>query len=141
MKNKGALVLIEQAVMLLVFALAAVLCLRAFVWADTTSKEITARDGALIQAQNAAEVLKSCAGDGEIAAQLYGGAWDGQVWTVHYNGHWEQVEKSNEYLLVGIPIHAAQEGIGTAIVRVFRGEDCLVRWENHVAWQEVTDGE
>lgn len=138
MKNKGALVLIEQAIMLLVFALAAVLCLRAFVWADTTSKEVSARDQALIQAQNAAEVLKSCTGDGETAAQLYGGEWDGQVWTVHYNEQWEQVEETDEYLLVCIPIHGAQDHLGTAIVRVFQEKDCLVRWENHVAWQEVT---
>ena len=138
MRNKASLTLLELAVMLLVFALAAVLCLRAFVWADAASKELAAKDQALIQAQNAAEVLKHCAGDGEAAAELYGGDWDGQVWTVHFDEHWQQTAKTDEYLLVGIPIHAAQENLGTAIVRVFQDETCLVRWENHVAWQEVT---
>lgn len=138
MKNKGTLVLIEQAVMLLVFALAAVLCLRAFLWADETSGAIAARDQALIQARNAAEVLKYCAGDGEMAAELYGGAWDGQVWTVHFDERWDQTAKTDAYLLVGIPARGGQEYLGTAAVRVFRGEECLVRWENCVAWQEVT---
>lgn len=128
--------MIEQAIMLLVFALAAVLCLRAFVWADTTSKDIAARDQALIQAQNAAEVLKSCAGDGEMAVELYGGAWDGQVWTVRFDAQWEQTEKTDEYLLVAGLAEGESPNLGTVNIRVFREETCLAQLDT--AWQEVT---
>jgi len=85
MKNKTSLTLIEMLIMLLVFALAAALCLQAFAAADQTSKRAAALDRAVIEAQNAAETLKSC-GSYETAASLYGGSWDGQRWTVHYEG-------------------------------------------------------
>ena len=46
MRSKAPLVLMEQAVMVLVFALAAALCLRAFVWSDQLSRQNEARDRA-----------------------------------------------------------------------------------------------
>ena len=70
MKNKISLLLMEQLVMVLVFALAAALCLSAFVSADRISRETAQRDEAVALAQNAAEVLKATAGDGERAMQL-----------------------------------------------------------------------
>jgi len=141
MKSKGTLVLIEQAVMLTVFALASVLCLRAFVWADTVSKEISAQDQAMIQAQNAAEVLKSCTGDGKMSSLLYGGAWDGTVWTIHYDKNWAQSETPAEYRLTARPITGEQDYLGTALIQVFHQEVCLVHLDRHVAWQEVTADE
>lgn len=138
MKNRGALVLIEQVIMLLVFALAAVLCLRAFVWADAASKEMAARDQAVIQAQNAVEVLKSCAGDGAKAVRLYGGVWDGQTWTLHFDEQWQQSAEECQYLLVAEPVRKTPY-LGTAEIRVFREETCLARLDT--AWQEVSPRE
>ena len=48
MKSKAPLMLMEQMVMLLVFALAAALCLQAFVKADEISKQAEARDRAVL---------------------------------------------------------------------------------------------
>lgn len=59
MKNKASLALMEQLVILLVFALCAALCLQAFVAADGIARENQARDQALILAQNTAESLKA----------------------------------------------------------------------------------
>ncbi len=59
MKSKASLLLMEQLVMLLVFAIAAALCLGVFVRANQISEELTRRDEAVILAQNAAELLKS----------------------------------------------------------------------------------
>ena len=59
MKSKATLVLMEQLVMLLVFALAAALCLNVFARADEISKQTARRDEAVLIAQNAAEILKS----------------------------------------------------------------------------------
>ena len=59
MKNKASLALMEQLVILLVFALCAALCLQAFVGADRIARENEARDEAVILAQNTAESLKA----------------------------------------------------------------------------------
>ena len=59
MKNKTSLLLMEQLVMVLVFALAAALCLSLFVKADQISQATVQRDEAVMLAQNAAEMLKA----------------------------------------------------------------------------------
>ena len=59
MRNRAFLPLMEQAIMILVFALAAALCLRTFVWADGYSARQQARDQAVTVAQNAAETLQA----------------------------------------------------------------------------------
>lgn len=70
MKNRTSLVLMEQLVMIMVFALAAALCLRVFVTADEISRKTASRDGAVLIAQNAAEVLKATSGDTDRTAEL-----------------------------------------------------------------------
>lgn len=67
MKNKTSLVLMEQLIMVLVFALAAALCLQVFVEADRISQETACRDEAVLMAQNAAEILKATSGDADRA--------------------------------------------------------------------------
>lgn len=68
MKNRASLVLMEQLVMVLVFALAAALCLGVFAEADRISRETACRDEAVLMAQNAAEILKATSGDTDRAA-------------------------------------------------------------------------
>ena len=74
MKNKTSLLLMEQLVMVLVFALAAALCLTAFVKADQISRETVRRDEAVLLAQNAAQVLKATSGDVEQATAVADGS-------------------------------------------------------------------
>lgn len=57
--SKAPLVMLEQMVMLLVFALAAALCLQAFVKSDAASRRIEARDRAVNLCQSTAEVLRT----------------------------------------------------------------------------------
>jgi len=63
MRSKAPLMMIEQMVMLLVFALAAVLCLQAFTLSQNISQQNVYRDRLVIEAQNAAEAMKSGHGD------------------------------------------------------------------------------
>lgn len=63
MKSKAPLLLMEQMIMLLVFALAAALCLQAFVKSDASSRWIQNRDTAVNLVQNVAEVARSRGGD------------------------------------------------------------------------------
>ena len=66
MKGKGVLSLLEQSVMLLVFAAAAALCLKGFLAAEVIFRESARLDEAVLQARNVAEQLK-----------YTGGVWDG----------------------------------------------------------------
>ena len=59
MKSKASLSLMEMLVMVLIFALAAALCLQIFAKARTISLETARQDEAVLLAQNGAELLKS----------------------------------------------------------------------------------
>ena len=72
-KSKAPLVMLEQMVMLLVFALAAALCLQAFVESDAASRESEARDRAANLCQSMAEVLRTNGGDaGDAMDRVFG---------------------------------------------------------------------
>ena len=64
MKSKAPLVMMEQIVMVLIFALAAALCLQTFVLSGNISKRTEELNRASIEAQNAAETLKTVGLDG-----------------------------------------------------------------------------
>lgn len=70
MKHKVSLLLMEQLVMILVFFLAAALCLQVFAKADAISAETARRDQAVILARNASELLKASGGDYAAAEAL-----------------------------------------------------------------------
>lgn len=69
MKSKASLFLMEQLVMLLVFSLAAAVCLGIFVRADKISVQTALQDEAVILAQNTAEALKHT-GNADTAKEL-----------------------------------------------------------------------
>lgn len=66
MKSRASLVLMEQLLMVLVFALTAAVCLQAFVKADEISAQTARQDAAVVMAQNAAELLKAGADPEEV---------------------------------------------------------------------------
>ena len=136
MKSKAPLTLVEQTVMILVFALAAALCLRVFVWADGKSRDNTARDHALLCAQNAAETLKSCRGDYAAAAESCGGSWDGAVWVIRYDSGWSESAGAKAYRLEVLPGEKRLAYLGEASVQVLDASgELLTRLD--VCWQEV----
>ena len=116
MKNKASLLLMEQLVMVLVFALAAALCLTAFVKADQISRETARRDEAVLLAQNAAQVLKATSGDLEQAMAT--GADSGYRLEIDW-------------------MDTAVSLLGKAEIRVWQ-EDELV-FSLQVGWQEVAE--
>ena len=58
MRSKAPLVLMEQLIMVLVFAIAAALCLRVFAGSGNLSKQYEMTDRAVLEAQAVAESLK-----------------------------------------------------------------------------------
>ena len=137
MKSKAPLALMEQAIMLCVFALAAVLCLQAFLWADRQSDFCADRDRATVQAQNTAEVVKHTRGDLSDAARLYGGQADDTGWTVFYDENWQQTDAESGHRLHVTPEHTAIPLLGRAVVEVTRADGSPLALLN-VQWQEVS---
>lgn len=135
MRDKTPLILIEQLIMLLVFALAAALCLRAFAWADQESLRGEARDRAVLTAELAAETLKHHKGDFAAAAADLGGNWDGEVWSIGFDGQWLPAEDA-VYTLRASQITDDLAYLGRAEITVSDADGtCLFRLP--IAWQEV----
>ncbi len=136
MKNKTPLVLLELLVMLLVFSLAAALCLQVFVRSDQIARETEARTQAVQAAQLGAEVLQWAGGTVdhalETAADQLGGRVAEGVWTLPYGPDWQPGE-DGPYRLEAQGEPAPLEGLCQAEVRVLEGEAVLFRLT--VAWQ------
>jgi len=132
MKSKSPLMLMEQLIMVLVFALAAAFCLQAFVLADRVSHDCEKRDAAVCAAQSAADTLKGCAGDYAAAAKILGGEWDGECWSVAV----EKTDGESVGLLTVTPQKSENTLLGRAQVEVI-AQDGEPLFSLPVAWQEV----
>ena len=135
MRSKAPLALMEQAVMVLVFALAAVLCLRVFVRSDIDSKNGTARDRAAEAAQSAAEVLKHEGGPDQESADILGGEYEDGIITVNYDGDWERTEDNPRYILTAVKKDSGEELLGLADIQV-KESDGKILFELSVGWQK-----
>lgn len=149
MRSKAPLAMMEQMVMILVFALAAALCLQAFVQSDQMSKESEERDRALAEAQSAAEVIQYTGGDFQRAAAILNASvWQEDVFSINYGRDWSRSEPVQDggtfavyefgYILGVTRQESGVPGLGKASVWVQEdetGED-LVRFD--VCWQEVS---
>ena len=88
MGNKSTLGMIEHIVMLLVFALAAAVCLRMFGLSDTLSRKYETTDRAAVAAQNAAEMMKKN-GLTWITEQPGVMHTKENTWAILYDENWE----------------------------------------------------
>lgn len=130
MRNKATLPLIEMAVMVLVFALAAAVCLRVFLYADKVSDESSRKATGLTQAISAAETLKSCNGSIEEAKKILGGKTQGNVWIY-------------ENVVVSIDDKSQKKDgpFGVAVIEV-KGKEDTTLFSFETSWQEplATEG-
>ena len=113
MKNKAPLPLMEQLIMILVFAITAALCLQGFAAANKMSLRQERTSQAVILAQNAAEILKATCGDYEALSEM-----------------------PDSYHLTVNPIETADPFLSSANIQIFFEDEML--FEITVAWQEVT---
>lgn len=139
MKSKAPLALMELILMVLVFALAAGLCLQIFVFAGQVSRYCEAKDRAVLVVQNAAEVWKMNCGDTQKSAQKLGGEIDADVWQIGYDAAWEETGASEaEYLVRAVPVETNDPYLGCAAISAQTAEGtCL--FQVNIAWQEVGD--
>ena len=130
----------EQLVMLLIFALAAALCLQIFVFSSQISRECEIRDGAVAVAQNAAETLKATCGDLEEATRLYGGILREEKWLMGLDEAWQEVSVDDAaYCLTVTLLEEDTPLLGMAEVAV-QNQEAESIFQISVAWQEGTDG-
>ena len=139
MRSKAPLVMMEQMVMLLVFALAAALCLQAFVQSDEMSKRGEARDRAVALCQTTAEALRSTGGDFGRAAELLScDHYSQDSLMIDYKEDWSPADGSMRYTLGAARIEADTSGLGKAGVWVRDEADDVELFRIEVAWQEVS---
>ena len=131
MKNKAPLALMEQLIMLLVFALAAALCLQVFALSGTMSRRCEAQAFAATAVQNVAETVKHNRGD---LSALTG---DTNQALIGYDAQWQETAVENaEYLILVTPEETPVTGLGKAAVtaRTSAGDELFAI---AVCWQEV----
>ncbi len=134
-KSKAPLNLMEQVVMILVFAFAAALCVQAFVVADSMSKEAYARDKAALICQTVAETVKSQRGNMEMSAKLLGGEETEQRISLYYDENWEGCNLEEAEYIAVFTMKEADSYLGqgeVAVKTIHTGEtifDLLVSWQ------------
>ena len=145
MKSKAPLMLMEQMIMLLVFALAAALCLQAFVKSEQLSSRSENRDRAVTIAQTAAETIRHCGGDMgnalEEAAEILGGTSEQGVLVLDYDMDWNPSQGAMPgYRLMANGVPTDVPGLWKALVQVVYYPDNTnpdTLFEIEVSWQEV----
>lgn len=138
MKSKAPLVLMEQIIMLLVFALAAAICLQAFIKADALSSASANRDKAVILAQSTAELIRSNDGDLAKAAEQLAATCEQGLLQQTYDKNWQPSAAANPaFTLQAHIMPNTAPGVGSAKVLVLDEQQQTI-FELDIAWQEVT---
>lgn len=138
MRSKAPLAMMEQMIMLLVFALAAALCLQAFVKSDAISTQNEARDRAVLVCQTAAETLRSTGGDFARTAELLGvSVYDNGSLMADYDEDWNIAENTMRYTMGASRVDSGVTGLGKASVWVRDEAEGLELFRIEIAWQEV----
>ena len=126
--------------MVLVFALAAALCLQGFALANRISTRMETRNQAITLAQNAAEMVKYYSGDLDMVAKHLNGEWEGNILRTTDKptlqaGEAQTTDTQAFPLILEItPADSSVPLLGTATIRVLQEEEII--FEINVAWQE-----
>ena len=149
MRSKTPLALMEQLMMILVFALATAMCVQMFVLSDRLSRNNEAVSRAVLIAQNTAEEMKSRRpGFAELFDAEDGAVgFDGSVWTIAYDEQWNPIgvnpetvtDLKEKYRMEITEEEATVPGLVRVRVVVREGADTL--FEIPLAWQEVSGHE
>lgn len=109
MKSKAPLAMMEQIVMVLVFSLAAALCLQTFVLSGKISKKTEAKNRAAVEAQNVAETIKAEGLDEYIEKQKFQQIKEG--YRIFLDEAWNEVsgEEQAEYYIDICPLNSDSE--------------------------------
>lgn len=141
MKSKAPLMLMEQIVMLLVFAIAAALCVQAFVKSEEISARSEAKDRAVLEVQTAAETLRYYSGDYAKAAGELGYQSEGSGFAACFDEEWNLLPAGVEswtYELTAEALDTEVPGLGCAGIRVASSQREEALFSTEIMWQEVS---
>lgn len=99
-ESKAPLMLMEQVIMVLVFALVSAVCIQAFALARTTSVQMSDRDHAVNVSQTLAETLKAYHGSIAEVREGLGGESDGDRLVFYYDSDWKETAESSVSFLM-----------------------------------------
>ena len=125
MKNKTFLPMLEQMIMILIFALAAAFCLQGFAAASRISKRQAVLTEAVVTVQNTAEILKSSQGDFELASELLGGIVTTEGLQI----------PTDDYVVTACTAAEEYDLLSSAKIEVMYNTKIL--YELTITWQEV----
>lgn len=138
-KSKSPLALMEQAIMILVFAFAAALCMQAFVKADGLSRELADRDRAVNISQTVAETVKAMEGNLTKAAQSLGGSVKEEKLLLYYNKEWKQAEENEAAYVLTLICTETTRMLTKSEITVTAVKEGALLFRLPVSWQEVSD--
>ena len=136
MKNKAPLALMEQLIMLLIFALAAALCLQIFALSGKISRRCEAMGHAVTTVQNVAETMKAYQGDLSQHFSLLTDSEENSPARISYDADWEEVSPEQAvYHILVTSKNSSVPGLGQAEIsaRTTQNDElfCIT-----VCWQE-----
>lgn len=137
MKSKAPLFMMEQMVMILVFAIAAAICLQAFVRSERISEDNENRDWAVQQCQSAAECIQNTAGDLTAVAELLELSWTEDTLLGYYDKDFEQTDVEDAFCLRAWREDSAVPGLGKARVEMTDTASGDALFALDITWQEV----
>lgn len=141
MRKKAPLALMELMVMILVFALAAALCLQAFVKSDRLSRNGEARDRAAVACQSVAEVLRHTGGDFQEAARLLEAqTYEENSLMLDYDKNWNPAEDTMRYTVGAGLVDSGFPGLGKAAVWCRDEESDTELFRLEITWQKGGSG-
>lgn len=136
MKSKAPLIMMEQMVMILVFALAAALCLQAFVLSDSLSREGELRDKAVLLCQNTAESYKFTvtSGAARVAPAVEADKYEAGV--AYYDENGRQTQEPSVLRLEAQRLPDELPTLGRTVLRVYEEATGKELYSLEFAWQK-----
>jgi len=106
-RSKSTLFLIEQLIVIAVFAICAVACISILTAAYFAANDSRATSHAILKAESSAEVLKATGGNMDEAARILGGvcfldAAGATVLTVYYDNSWQPSNAVKAYYVLDL---------------------------------------
>jgi hypothetical protein len=111
-RSKSTLFLIEQLIVIAVFAMCAVACISILTAAYFNANDTRSVSHAVLKAQSGAEVFKATGGDFEAMADILGGfvpaAGDGHAFIIYYDDTWSVCGSDNATYMLYITADESQ---------------------------------
>ncbi len=136
MKNKAPLALMEQLIMLLIFGLAAALCLQIYALSGKISRRCEALGHAVTTIQNVAETMKAHKGDLSHYSAFLTDSDENTPIQISYDADWEEVPPEQAlYCILVTPENTSVPGLGQAEIsaRTLENDELF---SVTVCWQE-----